>query len=263
MDDLETSDESDSEELSLSGAENARSRFNPGPRGQSPSTLASSRARSHSEAESSGVPLGRALHSNRVSSSSASTRPSIMRLGNHSTPQLSPSSSFFLSAQEPLPQYMYDPKKPIGNVVDSQGRPSFSSTRSAFGKRGKGKGIGQGIGPNSPLLPIGAASSSLLGPGVPPGRVSESSVHSGALLEVSGPGVGPRPRSAGSATGKKVQRESILRFDGMLVQHLAAEKDRMKRITHDYASSATNSPVQPPSGPSSSVAGQMPFSAAQ
>ena len=128
-------------------------------------------------------------------------------------------------------------------------------------KRGKGKGIGQGIGPNSPLLPIGAASSSLLGPGVPPGRVSESSVRSGARLEVSGPGVGPRPRSAGSATGKKVQRESILRYDGMLVQHLAAEKDRMKRITHDYASSATNSPVQPPSGPSSSVARQMPFSA--
>ena len=44
---------------------------------------------------------------------------------------------------------------------------------------------------------------------------------------------------------RKPQRESILRFDGMLVQHLAAERDRMKRITNDYLSpSATGSPVQ-------------------
>ena len=269
MDDLETSDESDSEELSLSGAEHARSRFNPRAPGQSPSTLRSVPRSTRSEdahVETASVfvePRTMAI-SNRASSSSA--RPSIMRLGNHSTPQLSPSSSFFLShqqqqqqqqgaqrSQESLPQYTHDPKKPIGNVVELPTRRSFSSTRSGpFGKRrNKDKMAAAPL----PLLPIGAVPSAPLSPGLPPGRASES-----AAARPSAGGGGLRPASAGTgAGGRKVQRESILRFDGMLVQHLAAEKDRMKRITNDYASSTTSSPVQPPSG----VSGQMPFTAQQ
>ncbi|RPD61085.1 hypothetical protein L226DRAFT_570819 [Lentinus tigrinus ALCF2SS1-7] len=247
MDDLDTSDESESEdELSLND-ENARSRFNHGPPGESPRTLRSNPPSVHSVPERVEVtrvfvePRTQAI-SNRASSSSA--RPSIMRLGNHSTPQLSP-VSHFSSPQEPLPQYNYDRKKPIGNVADL-GRRSFSSSRSPFKSKGKGKGIVNV--PNSPLLPIGAMPSSPIAPGTSFGRASVSSASSAAPITKS---KGRRPATAPDTEGdrlapggRKVQRESIQRFDGMLMQHLVAERDRMKRITSDYAtSSATSSPV--------------------
>ncbi|TBU32501.1 hypothetical protein BD311DRAFT_750152 [Dichomitus squalens] len=251
MDDLDTSDESESEdELSLDGAENARSRFNPGPPGETPTTLRTQPPTPGGEnvetAEVFVEPRTQAI-SNRASSSSA--RPSIMRLGNHSTPQLSPASS--RSLQEPLPQFTYDRKKPISNVVDFNRRSSTSS-RSPFSK--KGKGIAHV--PTSPLLPIGALPSSPIAPGTSFGRVSVSSMSSAVAVSVarstesvsSGrkrPATAPDDKGKSRAGERKPQRESILRFDGMLTQHLAAERDRMKRITSDYLSpSATSSPVQ-------------------
>ncbi len=153
--------------------------------------------------------------SNRASSSSA--RPSIMRLGNHSTPQFSPASS--LSAHEPLPHYTYDRKKPIGNVVEL-GRRSFTSSRYK-----KGKGIVHVL-PTSPLLPIGPMPSSPIAPGTSVAQAPPSPRRRPATA----------PEEQGKGVGRKVQRESIQRFDGMLVQHLAAERDRMKRITNDYLS---------------------------
>ena len=172
-----------------------------------------------------------------------------MRLGNHSTPQLSPASS--RSPQEPLPQFTYDRKKPIGNVVDFSRR-SFASSRSPFSK--KGKGIAHI--PTSPLLPIGALPSSPIAPGTSFARASVNSASSAAAVSDarsaksagSGkrrPATAPEDKGKGRDGERKPQRESILRFDGMLVQHLAAERDRMKRITNDYLSpSATGSPVQ-------------------
>ena len=256
MDDLETSDESESEDdLSLEDAENARSRFNPKAPGDSPSTLRSQPSY-HSEPEHVEMahvfvePQTQAI-SNRASSSSS--RPSIMRLGNHSTPQLSPVST----PVEPMPQftYEYDRKKPIANVVD-YGRRSFSSSRSPFSKN-KGKAIAN---ITTPLLPIGAMPSSPMAPGTQFGRASISSTASAAVSSTRSaevvvpsakrPATAPGPSTQMQVGGRKVQRESILRFDGMLVQHLAAERDRMKRIANDYVSSATNSPVQlAPSGP--------------
>ncbi|KAI0691528.1 hypothetical protein C8T65DRAFT_816866 [Cerioporus squamosus] len=216
MDDLDTSDESESEDEMSLNDENARSRFNNGPPGDVPE---------HVEVTQVFVEPRTQAISNRASSSSS--RPSIMRLGNHSTPQLSPASHF--SPHEPMPQYTFDRKKPIGNVVDL-GRRSFSSSRSPF--KSKGKGIANV--PNSPLLPIGAMPSSPIAPGTSFGRASRR--------PATAPGAEGKDRLAPG--GRKVQRESIQRFDGMLMQHLAAERDRMKRITNDYlTSSATSSPV--------------------
>lgn len=274
MDDLETSDESESEDELYEEGQNARSRFNPKAPGESPSTLHSQSVSYHSEPEPESEHVETAhvfvephtlAISNRASSSSA--RPSIMRLGNHSTPQLSPVSR--LSPQEAMPQYTYDRKKPIANVVD-YGRRSFTSSRSPISGRSpfskhKGKAIANVA--NYPLLPIGAMPSSPIAPGTLHGRSSFSSASSAVAVSSTrseeGVKVGKRPATAPSPRGKgkeqarggrKVQRESILRFDGMLVQHLAAERDRMKRITNDYvSSSATNSPVQ--AGPS----GQLPY----
>ncbi|RDX57587.1 hypothetical protein OH76DRAFT_55691 [Lentinus brumalis] len=247
MDDLDTSDESESEdEMSLDDA-NARSRYNHGPPGDSPSLQSSAPSiRSvpeHIEVTRVFVEPRTQAISNRASSSSA--RPSIMRLGNHSTPQLSPVSHF--SPKEPMPQFTYDRKKPIGNVVDL-GRRSFSSSRF----KSKGKGIANV--PNSPLLPIGPIPSSPIAPGTSFGRASVSSANSAAAASSgrSKQSAVRRPATATGAEGsdrlapggRKVQRESIQRFDGMLMQHLAAERDRMKRITNDYlTSSATSSPV--------------------
>ncbi|KAI0822460.1 hypothetical protein BC628DRAFT_1327179 [Trametes gibbosa] len=225
MDDLETSDESSDDELSLEGAEHARSRYNPPPPPRSPEIV-----------ETAAVyvePRTRAI-SNRASSSSS--RPSIMRLGNHSTPQLSPAPSFVTA--EPMPQFTYDRKKPIGNVAD-MARRSFTSVRSV--KKGKGI-VAQ---PKSPILPIGPVSSS---------PIHQYAMGSGyGSSSTSARKDGRRPATAPSADGRlkpeeggrRVQRESIQKFDGMLLQHLAAERDRIKAITNNISASnsAASSPV--------------------
>ncbi|PIL29779.1 hypothetical protein GSI_07984 [Ganoderma sinense ZZ0214-1] len=236
MDDLDTSDESDSEDglPSSAGDKSARSaQFKPPPRSSSLAKSQSSTARSESveTAEVFVEPRTQAI-SNRASSSSA--RPSIMRLGNHSTPQFSPASSLSASAHEPLPQYTYDRKKPIGNVVEL-GRRSFASSRSPFKK---GKGIAHVL-PTSPLLPIGAMPSSPIAPG------TSFAQGQPPLSPRRRPATAPEEQGKGPGAGRKIQRESIQRFDGMLVQHLAAERDRMKRITSDYLSpsSAEGSPA--------------------
>ena len=233
MDDLDTSDESDSEDGLLPSetekkASGSQSHFTPPARSSSFSARSHARTRTarREPVETAEVfiePRTQAI-SNRASSSSA--RPSIMRLGNHSTPQFSPASS--LSAHEPLPQFTYDRKKPIGNVAEL-GRRSFTSSRSPFKK---GKGIAHFL-PTSPLLPIGVAPSSPIAPGTSFAQAPPSPRRRPATA----------PEEEGKGPGRKAQRESIQRFDGMLVQHLAAERDRMKRITNDYLSpSSTESP---------------------
>ncbi|KAI0368741.1 hypothetical protein BV20DRAFT_947576 [Pilatotrama ljubarskyi] len=234
MDDLETSDESsDEDELSLEGAEHARSRYNHPPPPRSP-------AEAVETAEVFVEPRTQAI-SNRASSSSA--RPSIMRLGNHSTPQLSPAPSFVTA--EPVPQYTLDRKKPVGNVA-SMTRRSFTSVRSVK----KGKGILSA--PKSPILPIGPVPSSPSHSYAFGAGVSSSNVGSGR--DDKRPATAPssdgrlKPEQDG---GRRVQRESIQKFDGMLLQHLAAERDRIKQITSSLSNSAASSPVQmhPPGHP--------------
>ncbi|OSD06320.1 hypothetical protein PYCCODRAFT_1474502 [Trametes coccinea BRFM310] len=228
MDDLETSDESSDEELSLEGAEHARSRYNHPPPPRSPQT-------EPEPVETAAVfvePRTQAI-SNRASSSSS--RPSIMRLGNHSTPQLSPAPSFVTA--EPMPQYTFDRKKPIGNVADMTRR-SFTSVRSLKSVK-KGKGIMNiSSAPKSPLLPIGPVPSSPINPYAMGTGVSSSSVGSSKDAR--------RPATAPSEGARRAQRESIQKFDGMLLQHLAAERDRIRQITSNISNSnsAASSPVQ-------------------
>ncbi|KAI0671605.1 hypothetical protein C8Q78DRAFT_1078402 [Trametes maxima] len=236
MDDLETSDEETSdEELSLEGAQHARSRYDPPPPPRPPL--------SPELVETAAVfvePRTQAI-SNRASSSSS--RPSIMRLGNHSTPQLSPAPSFVTA--EPMPQFTFDRKKPVGNVADMTRR-SFSSVRSVK----KGKGIL--AAPKAPILPIGPVPSS---PSYGPG----AGISSKDKRPATAPSADGRLRPDRDG-GRKIQRESIQKFDGMLLQHLAAERDRIKQITSSISNSASSSPVQtfasehPFAGPSASSA---------
>ncbi|KAI9000577.1 hypothetical protein BD414DRAFT_451016 [Trametes punicea] len=236
MDDLETSDESSDEELSLEGAEHARSRYNHPPPPRSPE---SNRPEPVETAEVFVEPRTQAI-SNRASSSSS--RPSIMRLGNHSTPQLSPAPSFMTA--EPVPQYTLDRKKPIGNVADMTRR-SFTSVRSVKSVK-KGKGImNVGVGSKSPILPIGPVPSSPINPYALGTGMSSSAIDSGKESR--------RPATAPSEGARRAQRESIQKFDGMLLQHLAAERDRIRQITSNISNSnsAASSPVQAhPPGPS-------------
>ncbi|KAH9902787.1 hypothetical protein C8Q73DRAFT_633914 [Cubamyces lactineus] len=235
MDDLETSDESSDEELSLEGAEHARSRYNPPPPPRSPASEPVETAQVFVEPRTQAI-------SNRASSSSS--RPSIMRLGNHSTPQLSPAPSFVTA--EPVPQFTFDRKKPIGNVADMTRR-SFTSMRSVKSVK-KGKGI-MNVPNKSPILPIGAVPSSPINPYALGAGVSSSSVGSGSRGDTRRPATAPseagrlKPDQDG---GRRIQRESIQKFDGMLLQHLAAERDRIKQITSNISNSnsAASSPVQ-------------------
>ncbi|KAH9945249.1 uncharacterized protein BXZ73DRAFT_38562 [Epithele typhae] len=263
LDDFDRSEDEDeeSEELSLDG-ENARSRFHP----KSP-PAAPRASMAFTEAVQVFVDPHTSAISNRASSASA--RPSLMRLGNRSTPQLSPASGSgsgsFRTPVEPLPHFTFDHhRRPIANVpgvgvFKAPGSPfkrTFAAAAAVAGSSSGGRKRGKGIA-NVAVLPIGAVPSAPLSPGFGRGRMSESSAAPGGSGSLAVSQGQRRPKSAGAgAEGRKVQRESILLFDGMLTQHLADEKSRMKRITNEIVGSATNSPVQG----ASAVSGQMPFS---
>ncbi|KAL1937450.1 hypothetical protein VTO73DRAFT_13173 [Trametes versicolor] len=217
MDDLETSDESSDDDLSLADGEHGRSRYNPPPPPRVPEPVET--------VEVFVEPRSQAI-SNRASTSSS--RPSIMRLGNHSTPQLSPAPSFVTA--EPMPQFTYDRKKPIGNVANMTRR-SFTSVRSVK----KGKGIGSS---KTPMLPIGPVPSS------PIHQYATGASSQDARRPATAPDGRLKPEDA--AGGRRPQRESIQKFDGMLLQHLAAERDRIKQIASSISAtnSAASSPVQ-------------------
>ncbi|OBZ72119.1 hypothetical protein A0H81_07805 [Grifola frondosa] len=134
------------------------------------------------------------------------------RASSSSSPHASPSS---FAITEPLPRFELDRKKPIGNIPL---RNNFFAAR----KKGmKGN-------TNTPLLPIG--------------RTSSSSVHAFGIGEAgtsSHPAQRKRPATATEAEDRvrRWQRESLQKFDGMLVQHLAAERDTIKRITSNISNS--------------------------
>lgn len=209
MDDLDTSDDDSDDDLSLEAV-------SVGPDDDDESAEVFVDARTHAV-------------SNRPSTSSS--RPSIMRLGNHSTPQLTPSPSW---AAEPVPPYDADRMRPIANVPE---RPTFFSPR---------KNKGKVVFPYDPSVFSRSRESLVAG-----------SVSDGAPSRASGGGGGgsgrPRSRSSsrpslrastssgpGGAAHEKVrvwQRESIQRFDGMLLDHIASEREAIKRITTNISNS--------------------------
>ncbi|KAH9936068.1 hypothetical protein B0H21DRAFT_833848 [Amylocystis lapponica] len=182
MDDLDTSDESDSDEEEDSPP--APVTTFPEPRTP---TVESSSHRSRSR-------------------SSTSSRPSFMRLGNHSTPYFSPAQSL----ADDAPPVEFDPRKPIANVPDLPPRGNFFSTRN--------KGIGHA---DSHLLPFRPVSS-------PQPQSSGSGVTRSSSLR--------RPATAAAESGRRWQRESLQKFDGMLLQHMEAERDRFKQIASNISS---------------------------
>lgn len=188
MDDLETSDESDDETApSVMSTPSAK-----------PETISSPEAKTCSIRSS-------------TRSSTNSARPSIMRLGNHSTPHLSPSSG-----GESYSFDIPDPRKPIGHIPE---KGTFFTTRSRK-KSNKGQ----------VPFPLPTYDSQTPAPDAP---FAESSRQAGARAR----SMTRRPATASGAEQKTrpLQRESLQRFDGMLLEHMAAERDTIKRITSNLS----------------------------
>ncbi|KAI0951158.1 hypothetical protein AcW1_008269 [Taiwanofungus camphoratus] len=146
------------------------------------------------------------------SHTSSSSSRAIMKLGNHSTPHFRPPSS---PMQDPSPFDLVDRKQPIGNVPYSPPRGNYFSSR----KRGIGN-------TDIPLLPFRP---------IPQDR--SMSAGSSALRPSSS--ISRRPATATQAEDKapRKQRESLQKFDGMLLQHMEDERDRIKRITSHISTS--------------------------
>ncbi|EMD34137.1 hypothetical protein CERSUDRAFT_107879 [Gelatoporia subvermispora B] len=158
-----------------------------------------------------------------TSSLRAPSTTSFTRLGNHSTPQFSSPPR----PSDDLPPIAIDPSdrmKPIGNT------PSLPPPGTYFASRKKGL---RGISP----VP---STEALVSTGLLPQSFS---------LSASPPPKSPtsprrRPATANDAEGrsKRWQRESLQKFDGMLEQHIAAERDRMKRIASHISSASNRNP---------------------
>ncbi|KAF7796629.1 hypothetical protein EIP86_007811 [Pleurotus ostreatoroseus] len=195
MDDLDTSDEESDDDLSLPHADD------------------------DDEEEIAEVfvePRTQAI-SNRASSSSS--RPSIMRLGNHSTPQLAPGPS----TGEPFSLANVDPKKPIGNVPE---RGTYFASR----KKGKGPAL---MFPPFEAARLSHDSLAQRSSSDSPSRTSHSS-HS----PLGRPHTAPVDEDKDKPQKLRAwQRESIQRFDGMLLDHIAAEREAIKRITSNISNS--------------------------
>ncbi|KAF8623718.1 hypothetical protein AX17_007415 [Amanita inopinata Kibby_2008] len=150
-----------------------------------------------------------------MSTVSSTTRPTLMRLGNHSTPYFSRSTTLFKERPAPLPFGVQDPKQPIVNVPKRA--PFFVQQRS-------GKGDSKNDQPASSFDFYKYAQ-------------QHSSGHSSDLG-----GPPRRPATADQTRHKASQinaraRESLQRLDGLLQQHMEAEKDTIKRIASTLQSS--------------------------
>lgn len=189
MDDLETSDESDDDDVAPQATP-------PTPR--QPEVFP--------EPQSRGTSIR--------SSSSGCSRPSFMRLGNHSSPHLTPSPTHSIS----FPAFDPDPRKPIGNIHE---KGTFFTARSR-----KKSGKGPSAFPVSSSDVVDAQESSS------PGPIGTSTL-------VRSRSASRRPATSGGAEEKVRgwQRESLQKFDGMLLDHMAAERDTIKRITSNISNS--------------------------
>ncbi|CCM04312.1 uncharacterized protein FIBRA_06483 [Fibroporia radiculosa] len=145
-------------------------------------------------------------------SSTSIPRPPFMRLGNHSTPQLGPPS---LSDEPSSPMRLSESRKPVSNIPERPRRGSFFSHRK--------KGL---TNKDIPLLSFADLASSSQG--------SRPDSNSGGRASAR-----RRPATANDAETKpkQPQRESLLMFDGMLVRHMEAEKDRIRQITSNMSGS--------------------------
>ncbi|KAI0701206.1 hypothetical protein BC835DRAFT_1303798 [Cytidiella melzeri] len=147
--------------------------------------------------------------------SQSSARLSIMRLGNHSSPHLTSSSG---DQERTFPAFdVPDPRKPIGNIPD---KGTFFTARSR-----KKSSKGQATFPPPLELPSAA-------PMFSPPRASSS------MPRTRSKSTSRRPATSGGAKEKlrAGQRVSLQKLDGMVLEHMAAERDTIKRITNNLSS---------------------------
>ncbi len=144
----------------------------------------------------------------------SNARDSLMRLGNHSTPHV---------ARPSLPFGVTDPKQPIG-YTPKQTRPQF------FVDKAERSVSGSGTTPASSFDFF---------------KYAQDHPRSPDLLGGSGAGK-RRPATADENVQawqhKQRDQESLRRLDGLLVQHMEAEKDRLKRIASNIQSSNNHAP---------------------
>lgn len=141
-----------------------------------------------------------------------SPRPSFMRMGNHSSPSLAPPSS---SSRDDPQHIDISQRKPVSNVPVKPRRTYFSSRK---------KGLANTDIPLLPFTGLAAAH----------GQAESGPSGSGPRSHSSGR---RRPATAGEADAKfkRSQRESLQKFDGMLLRHLEAERSRIKQITSNVS----------------------------
>ncbi|KAJ6619691.1 hypothetical protein B0H10DRAFT_2024460 [Mycena sp. CBHHK59/15] len=146
--------------------------------------------------------------SNVPSSAASSSRSLLMRLGNHSTPYVSRSSDGHGSAGVPAS------KMPVANIP---------ATSSFFTERRHGKSE-QGHGPPTSTFDF------------------YQYAQQNPLASAAEPSASRRPHTADKdvRAWQTTQRdqESLKRLDGMLIQHMEAEKDTIKRIATNLHSNA-------------------------
>ncbi|KAF8625546.1 hypothetical protein AX15_005313 [Amanita polypyramis BW_CC] len=154
--------------------------------------------------------------SRTMSNVSKPTRPPFMRLGNHSTPYISRTAHSIEERRTPLPFGVQDRKQPIVNMP--QRKPVFAQPRPG-GKNDQEHG--------APKSSFDFYKYSNQHPSNPSTDLSEAR---------------RRPATAGEArSGEKESNpradEAMRRLDGLLQQHMEAEKDTIKRIAMTLQSS--------------------------
>jgi len=204
MDDLETSDESEDDDTAGGKSEGS-------PLAEGPRPFAETRTR----ALSGGA------------ATSGSTRPCIMRMGNHSTPHLPPSQG--LSDEAPPFDMPVQNRKPVGNTPEVPQNTFFASRKKAGGDFTLGLADAQG---SKVSLALTAGSNGTSG-GTSPLRV----ITAGRSRSRSSSKRRPTTADTAGRKPRVPQRESLQKFDGMLLQHMAAERDTIKRITTNISGS--------------------------
>ncbi|KAG6878216.1 hypothetical protein C0993_010636 [Termitomyces sp. T159_Od127] len=157
-------------------------------------------------------------YSQSISATPTTSRPSLMRLGNHSTPYVS-----HTSPEMRRPSTGIKDKKPVGNIP----------VRTPFFRDRAGKSD-QGHGP-----PVSSFD-----------FYKYTQQSDTALEEPRNAGIPGRRSTVGNVSAWKPlnpkAQESLKKLDGMLIQHMAAERDTIKRIA---ATARSNSTVPVERGP--------------
>jgi hypothetical protein len=141
----------------------------------------------------------------RLISSVSEPRPTLMRLGNHSTPYV----GRVTETRRPSLPFGVGDKKPVGNTPV---KPSFFTERSGKSDQGHGSPVSSFEFYRTVQQKHQRPSTSTSGP---------STVFSKPRSATVGPREWPPNQKA---------QESLRKLDGMLIQHMEAEKDTIKRI---------------------------------